>query len=87
MNSDEIFENWKQHKADFKVSDSFCDDIMQIVTVPKKRKTRVDFLIWFNALTAEPLMRFGIIVFGAFGGLCRIMIVLRTFVLEALSLT
>jgi hypothetical protein len=87
MNSDELFENWKQDKADFAVSDNFCENIMQTVAAPKKRKPRVDLLVWFNALTAEPLMRFGIIVIGAIGGLCRITLMLLSFVCQAIPLT
>jgi hypothetical protein len=87
MNFDELFENWKQHRQDFTVSDNFCENIMQTVTAPKKRKTRVDLLMWFNALTAKPLMQFGVVIIGAIGGLCRIILTLLTFVFEAIPLT
>jgi hypothetical protein len=86
MNPDKPFENWKQHKADFRVTGSFCDDIMQIVTAPKKRKTQVDFLIWFNALTTEPLARFGVIIVGALGGLCRVVLTFCAMVSESAPL-
>ena len=82
MKSDELFENWKQHKADYKVSDSFCDDIMQTVNKPGKRKPRVDLLSLFNRLTLDPIVRFGVIAVGALGGLCRIVLTVFAMVFE-----
>ena len=82
MKSDQLFENWKQHKASFKVRDSFCDDIMQIVNTPKKRKTRTNLLIRFNALTLEPIVQFGVITVGALGGLCRVVLTFFAMVSE-----
>ena len=86
MKSEKLFENWKQHRADYKVSDSFCDDIMQIVSTPKKRKTRIDLLLWFNAITTEPLARFGVIIVGALGGLCRVVLTFVAMVFEGAPL-
>ena len=87
MSSERIFENWKQHKQDFAVSDNFCENIMQTVTVSEKQKARVDLLLWFNALTTEPLARFGIIIIGAIGGLCRIILTLISVIYQSVPLT
>ena len=82
MKSDELFENWKQQREDFAVSDNFCENIMQTMTTPKKQKKRVDLLLLFNRLTLDPIARFGVIAVGALGGLCRIVLTVFAMVFE-----
>ena len=80
MNSDDIYNAWKEKKGDIKIQRDFADQVMDQIydlKVGKRRIYLIDTVKILGWLSSKPWAQAGVVIVGAIIGFIRFLLTIR----------